>query len=115
MVVLVCGSRHYKDYQRVYDSLKSLQDVSLVITGGCRGADALASRAAQALGYPVQEFPADWKSFGKAAGPIRNQKMLDIGRPDMVIAFHENWEQSKGTKDMVLRTIQLDIPLEVVS
>jgi len=29
--------------------------------------------------------------------------MLDQGRPDIVLAFHTNINQSKGTKDMVER------------
>ena len=88
MVVLVCGSRFYSDYDKVYQCLNSMEGVSQVIAGGCRGADTLAARAAKACGYPFREFPADWRKFGKAAGPIRNQKMLDEGKPDLVVAFH---------------------------
>ncbi len=113
MVVLVCGSRDYTDYQKIYDCLKSIK-VSLVIAGGCRGADALAARAARALGYPFLEFPADWQKFGKAAGPIRNQTMLDEGRPDLVVAFHENPEGSKGTKDMIRRAKSQRIPVRLI-
>jgi hypothetical protein len=102
MVVLVCGSRDYTDYGKIYDYLKNI-DASLVIAGGCRGADTLAVRAAKACGYPFWEFPADWQRFGKAAGPIRNQSMLDEGQPDLVIAFHKHLEQSKGTKDLITR------------
>ena len=114
MVVLVCGSRTYADYDRIYDCLKSLA-VSQVLAGGCRGADTLAACAAQACGYPFREFPADWNKFGKAAGPIRNQKMLDEGKPDLVVAFHENLENSKGTKDMVRRAIRQGIPVWLIN
>ena len=113
MVVLVCGSRDYTDYAKVYQCLKSL-DVSLVIAGGCRGADALAIRAAKACGYPFREFPADWQKFGKAAGPIRNQRMLDEGKPDLVVAFHEDLENSKGTKDMIRRAKSQGVPVRLI-
>lgn len=114
MVVLVCGSRTYSDYSKVYECLKNI-DTSLVIAGGCRGADTLAAIAAKACGYPFREFPADWQRFGKAAGPIRNQKMLDEGKPDLVIAFHPQLAQSKGTKDMILRAIRHGIPFQLIS
>jgi hypothetical protein len=29
--------------------------------------------------------------------------MLDEGKPDLVLAFHENIDESKGTRDMVHR------------
>jgi hypothetical protein len=46
-------------------------------------------------------FPAEWKKYGNAAGPIRNARMLNEGVPDVVIAFHENIHKSKGTKNMM--------------
>jgi hypothetical protein len=113
MVVLVCGSRLYADYGKVYDCLKNI-NASLVFTGGCRGADTLAVRAAKACGYPFWEFPADWKKFGKAAGPIRNQQMLDEGQPDLVIAFHQHLEQSKGTRDMIIRAKAQGVPVRLI-
>lgn len=36
---------------------------------------------------PFTEFPADWDKYGKSAGYIRNQQMLDEGCPDYVVAF----------------------------
>jgi hypothetical protein len=114
MVVLVCGSRFYYDYDKIYRCLKSLEGVSQVLAGGCRGADSLAAHAAHACGYPFREYPADWRKYGKAAGPTRNQRMLDEGKPDLVIAFHENLEKSKGTKDMIRRAGRQGIPVRLV-
>ena len=45
-------------------------------------------------------YPADWDRHGKAAGPIRNQRMIDTG-VDLVVAFHDDLEHSKGTGHMV--------------
>ena len=60
-------------------------------------------------------FPADWKTFGKAAGPIRNRKMLDEGLPDVVIAFHEDIERSKGTKNMISQACEQGIDVILIS
>ena len=74
-----------------------------VIVEGCaRGAD----RAAEwwASNHPsihVAHYPADWAREGKAAGPLRNIRMLKEGKPSAVIAFHRDLARSKGTGHMV--------------
>lgn len=105
--VLVCGDRDWTDYQMIRDQLATLledrpaEDI-VVIEGEARGADSLSREAAYDLGiYQVRKFPADWKTLGKRAGPIRNAQMLKEGDPDLVWAFHDAIELSKGTKDMV--------------
>jgi hypothetical protein len=30
---------------------------------------------------------AEWERLGRKAGPIRNQRMLEEGKPDLVVAF----------------------------
>lgn|SRR5215831_2138738 len=79
----------------------SLQhDNVTIIHGAARGADSLAAEAAKELGFEVLAFPADWSTYHKSAGPIRNRQMINE-RPDFVWAFHDNLRDSKGTKDMV--------------
>jgi hypothetical protein len=112
--VLVCGSRHYCNYRKIFTRLANMK-ISLIIAGGARGADTLAVRAAKECGFSYAEYPADWERYGKKAGPIRNQQMLDMGKPDFVLAFHDDVESSKGTKDMILRAKKAGIPFEVVS
>lgn len=53
-------------------------------------------------GMPIAHlpFPANWDKYGKKAGPIRNAQMLEEGRPNLVLAFHDNLQFSHGTKDM---------------
>lgn len=63
------------------------------------GADGLADRAARVLGCDIDVYPADWPRYGKAAGPMRNQQMVDEGKPDVVLAF----PGGRGTADMVRR------------
>lgn len=102
MRVLVCGGRDFDDAVTLGAWLGGIhkQDgISLLIQGGAKGADFMAARFAEWAGIPVRTFPADWKTWGRAAGPIRNQQMLDEGRPDLVLAF----PGGKGTADMVGR------------
>lgn len=56
---------------------------------------------ARERGIPVEHYPADWDQFQKRAGYIRNQQMLDEGKPHLVVAFHSNLQDSKGTRNMV--------------
>jgi hypothetical protein len=73
--------------------------ITLVIAGGARGADAMAEWWAKAAGVPRDVYQADWTGLGRKAGPIRNQRMLDEGKPDLVVAF----PGGRGTADMVRR------------
>lgn len=98
MKVLACGDRNWTDKGLIKSTLESIPDLELVIEGGARGADTLAREAAVELGIEVREYGADWERFGRAAGPIRNRRMLDE-KPDLVIAFHDNISKSKGTAD----------------
>jgi YspA, cpYpsA-related SLOG family len=113
MIVLCCGSRYYSDYEKVVACLRSM-DISLVISGGCRGADTLSVAVAKYYGIPFLEFPANWNKFGKSAGIIRNQKMLDEGKPDFVLAFHSDLQNGKGTLDMLRQVQKAGIPFKVI-
>lgn len=114
MRVLVCGSREFENYDFLYihlAALRALTDEEIVIIhGAARGADSLADRAGRALGYAVLPFPADWAQYGKRAGIVRNQQMLDEGHPDMVIAFTPTAAYTPGTHDMVDRATRAGIP-----
>ena len=98
MRILVCGGRKYDNYQRLAEVLGSWKPTH-IICGGAPGADYMASNYAVGCKIPQSVFYADWDEHGNKAGPIRNQKMLDEGRPDMVIAF----PGGRGTADMVRR------------
>jgi hypothetical protein len=54
-----------------------------------------------------QRFNADWATHGKMAGWLRNQQMLDEGKPDLVVAF----SGGRGTADMVRRTKKAGVEL----
>jgi hypothetical protein len=118
MRVLVCGGRNFADKWLLWRVLNDVfpwsepdeQGNSLprgtLIHGACpTGADALADEYAVVNWLALDEFPADWRKHGKAAGPIRNQHMIDTGRPDVVVAFRGG----RGTADLIRRAEQAGI------
>lgn len=108
MRVLVCGGRDYSDRRTVYEKLDSIHaDVPFtrLICGGALGADMLAADWARMRQVPLEVFNADWERYGRRAGPIRNQQMLDEGKPELVIAF----PGGPGTADMVQRAMKADL------
>lgn len=100
--ILVCGDRNWSDSDKIKTVLTEFpSNDSVVIHGGCRGADTIAGNVAKEYGMNVVVFQAEWGKYGRGAGPIRNKKMLDEGKPDIVIAFHSDISSSKGTKNMI--------------
>lgn len=134
MRVLICGSREWDDYpviKTLIAGLRALNPRTLtIIEGEATGADTMARRAAQWLGVGVEKYPAKWDDlaapgavvktrhdgmkYNAMAGPMRNQQMLDEGKPALVFAFHDDLEHSKGTKDMVEKAHAAGVPVYVV-
>lgn len=103
MRVLICGSRYYNDINEIEKQFSEFKfdKSTTIITGGAKGVDDLAHKTALKLGLKTEVYKADWNKYGKRAGPIRNKEMLLKGKPDFVIAIHENYKNSLGTKNMV--------------
>lgn len=100
MRVLVCGGRDYQDSDRVDAVLNKLHreaEIHVLIEGGAKGADRLASFWAADHDVSAERYEADWENQGTFAGPARNKRMLQEGRPDLVIAF----PGGKGTRNMI--------------
>ncbi len=110
--VIVCGSRFWHAYRPILDRLDKLPKDALIITGGAPGADTLAASAAKELGLDLRIVPAGWDTFGRGAGPRRNRKMLSM-QPDLVIAFHAEYENSLGTRDCVTEARRRGIEVEM--
>ncbi len=107
--VLVCGGRDYDDRESldmVLDAAHYANPIECLIHGAAQGADKLANDWAQKRGIQLEIYPANWRD-GKKAGPIRNQQMLDEGKPHMVIAF----PGGKGTADMIRRAEATGVPV----
>lgn len=109
MRILVCGGRNFSDRDLVFDALykiaperppdeygNTLPDCT-IIHGGAKGADSIADEWAVVNWTGLEIYKADWNTHGKAAGAIRNRRMLRDGKPDVVVAF----PGGRGTADMV--------------
>jgi hypothetical protein len=99
MKVLVCGGRDFNNKELLWQFLDRFHGISVIVHGASRGADRLAGEWAVFHSIPAQVFPAEWDRYGKSAGPIRNQQMIDRANPDTVIAF----PGGRGTADMISR------------
>jgi predicted Rossmann-fold nucleotide-binding protein len=85
----------------------SPRQLDLLINGGADGADSLAAQWARDNGIEVMTVIADWRTHGKKAGPMRNEKMIRLGQPDLVVAF----PGGRGTEDVIRRAKANDIPV----
>lgn len=102
MRVLVCGGRDYQNGKALWAALNDFDrdnDITEIIQGGATGADTWAKAWAECSQVPCRTFAANWRRDGKMAGPIRNERMLVEGKPDVVIAF----PGGRGTADCVRR------------
>lgn len=137
MRLLVCGSRTWADGHRILAELRAL-DPSVIMHGGARGADEIVGGIGRTYGHTVEPYPADWPRDGKAAGPIRNARMLADGKPDRGLAFGLLWRETDargfaghalfvaligpgktwkatGTGDMVRRMLRAGLPVRWVA
>lgn len=102
--IIIAGGRDFKMYDLLCQALESLLcEMNLqkhevtIVSGGARGADALGERYAREHGIELVIFPADWDTYGNAAGPIRNAEMADYA--DYLLAFWDG--KSRGTANMI--------------
>lgn len=116
MRVIIAGSRDITTVEPVYRAIKKAEKQGIIITevvsGKARGVDTLGEFWAEVKGYPVEEFPVtdeDWKTLGKAAGPLRNKQMAEYA--DALIAIWDG--RSPGTKSMIQYMGKLNKPVYV--
>jgi len=121
-VILVTGSRNWNSVESVAKEMSKYPFGTIFVHGYADGADLCCHLVAKELGFGVLPNPAHWNHsckrwkevygpcpkscreyVGRAAGPIRNRKMLKLYGDilDGALAFHEDLKNSKGTKDMV--------------
>lgn len=115
--VLVTGSRFWSDRQAVFraldDQLKQADGLLTVVHGAAAGADTFAGCWAAIRGHEtnrvaVEPHPAEWHIYGKSAGPMRNQEMVDLGA-DVCLAFPKG--DSRGTRHCMTAAAHAGIPV----
>ncbi len=118
--VIVSGSRFWNSDEhcvKIYNRLIKLDENIVIVHGGARGVDSITEAICQIIGLKTKQYLADWKSFKKSAGPIRNRKMLDdhVNNLLFVLAFHDNIEKSSGTKDMIQYAVSKKVYVELIT
>ena len=115
MKVIIAGSRTVTDFKQVLLAIGEAKfDITEVVSGTAQGVDKLGEACvefANHLGNNVEltKFPADWKRYGKAAGPIRNRQMAEYA--DAAIVVHNG---SKGSLNMIATMKKLGKPVHEV-
>ena len=113
--VIIAGTRTFDNYSLLCEyadfKLSRVEDSIEIVSGGAKGADALGEEYAEERGYYIKRFPADWKAYGKKAGPMRNKAMAEYA--DALLAYWDG--QSRGTKNMIeeaeARGLKVDIKI----
>lgn len=105
--ILVCGGRHFNDYDLLENTINGViaengcENIEIV-SGHCVGADRLGELYAKKHNAQVKIFPAEWKKYGKRAGPMRNKQMVDYisdFKNKIVVAFVR--ANTKGTRNTI--------------
>lgn len=115
--VAVIGSRSFNDRKLLSDFLSSKREkIRLIVSGGAKGADTLATEWAQKNGVPYLVFPALWHDpetglLDKGAGYKRNWHIIE--NCDMVLAFYDG--VSKGTQHSLDIAKQCGKPVKVIN
>jgi predicted Rossmann-fold nucleotide-binding protein len=112
--LVITGGRDYGDKQAVYEALDAVKkkhpELKVLIHGDARGADTLGKEWALERGITPEPYPANWNKYKNGAGPMRNQEMIDRGKPDAAVAFPGNSGTSDMIKRLTLAKIEVWIP-----
>lgn len=110
--ILFTGSRECTDEglmeQVVFEHihLKFPLDTVETCQGGAPGADRIIKSVLDKYGIACRTYEANWKLYGKSAGPIRNSEMLVDFKPNLVIALYKIGAANRGTMDMVEKALK---------
>jgi hypothetical protein len=110
MKVAVIGSRSFNDYELLRQTLSKLE-ITLVVSGGAKGADSLGEEYANANNILTKIFLPDWDKYGKSAGMLRNSDI--INEAEIVVAFWDG--ESKGCKDAIAKANKLNKKVLIIS
>ena len=113
--VVIAGCRDYNNYDEAKNYIDFClsnirKENNIVIVSGCAsGADVIGERYAKENGFEIEKYPADWKTYGRSAGPKRNKQMAEVS--DYVICF---WDlKSRGTKSMIDYAKKYNKPIRI--
>ena len=110
MKLIIAGGRNITDYSLVLSALAESQFIPTeIVSGMAPGVDTLAVQYARENNLPLSEFHANWKEFGRSAGPRRNRQMAEYGTALLAI-----WDgESRGTKNMIQEATKRNLQVYV--
>lgn len=109
MKIAIVGSRGFKPLSMVTEFVQTLEQGTVVVTGGARGVDKAAETAATAAGLTVIVFKPDWMKHGKGAGMRRNTDI--VKECNRLVAFWDG--SSRGTFDSMKKAKAAKKPVKV--
>lgn len=111
MKIAVVGSREFKDEKFISDILLNpeLNNTGILVSGGAKGVDTWAEEIWDNMGWEKIIFKPNWNKYGKKAGFLRNQQIVDVA--DKLIAFWNG--KSKGTKHSIDLAVKKGIPVDI--
>lgn len=84
----------------------------IIVHGGARGADSICDQVCREVGVRRLIVNAEWRRYGRQAGYLRNQQMLDEHNDvEKVFAFIVS--DSPGSRDMIVRARRKGIAVHV--
>ena len=117
MKLAIVGSRTFNDFDLLVKWIRPFKRYATtpieIMSGGAPGADSLAKKYAKSpslFNTTYTEYPAEWNKYGKSAGFIRNQIIID--NCDMVLAFWDG--QSRGTADTIEKAKKAKRPTFII-
>jgi hypothetical protein len=112
MRLAIIGSRNFTDWNLLESKIDELKlKPTEIVSGGAKGADSLGEKYAKMKNIPIKIYKPDWEKYGKAAGVIRNEDIINYS--DRVIAFWDG--KSKGTKNSIDHARKLSKKVYIIS
>jgi hypothetical protein len=108
--IAIVGSREYAATEKIEQFVWNLRPDTVIVSGGDRGVDRTAEQAARRRGLRTLIFRAEWTKYGKRAGSMRNELIVD--NADEVVAFWDGW--SPGTADTIRRARAARKPVRIM-
>jgi len=106
--------------QDEFTKLKNKYNTIFLIEGEAEGVDLTAKSIGEKFSFTISAFKPDWKKYGRAAGPIRNLEMVkkllvfkNKGCSVLVQAYHNDLENSRGTKNTIEQCLKKIKDVEV--
>ena len=111
MKLIIAGSRHLTDIDsegiQAFITFLGIKNITEVVCGMAPGIDSAGKQWAEDNGIHVEPFPAEWDTYGKAAGPIRNKQMAEYADELLII-----WNgKSPGSANMKATMEKLGKPV----